>query len=150
MSSNRILSRLSRADFRLLEPHLEAVDLPVRRQLVGAQQACRARLFPGERHRVGRRQRGESIEIGIIGREGMTGMSVVLGSDENRRTKPTSGSQATASASCASNLREAIDASATLHKDVVACTSTDFLIQIAQTALANGRHKIEERLARGC
>jgi hypothetical protein len=31
---NHILSHLSRADFRLLEPHLEAVDLPVRKQLV--------------------------------------------------------------------------------------------------------------------
>ena len=33
MSPNRILSRLSRADFALLMPHLEAVDLPVRKQL---------------------------------------------------------------------------------------------------------------------
>ena len=33
MSSNRILSRLSRADFALLEPHLEAVDLPVKKSL---------------------------------------------------------------------------------------------------------------------
>ena len=30
MTSNRILSRLPRQDFALLEPHLEAVDLPVR------------------------------------------------------------------------------------------------------------------------
>ena len=33
MSANQLLSRLSRADARLLEPHLEAVDLPVRTQL---------------------------------------------------------------------------------------------------------------------
>ena len=33
MPSNRILSRLSRADFALLEPHLEAVDLPVKKSL---------------------------------------------------------------------------------------------------------------------
>src|SRR5438552_8092356 len=33
MPSNRILSRLSRRDFALLEPHLEAVDLPVRKPL---------------------------------------------------------------------------------------------------------------------
>lgn len=32
-SSNRILSRLSDDDFALLEPHLKAVDLPVRKQL---------------------------------------------------------------------------------------------------------------------
>jgi hypothetical protein len=33
MSSNWLLSRLSRADAQLLEPHLSAVDLPVRKQL---------------------------------------------------------------------------------------------------------------------
>ena len=33
MSSNRILSRLSGRDLALLEPHLEAVDLPVRKSL---------------------------------------------------------------------------------------------------------------------
>ena len=33
MSSNRILSRLSRQDFALIEPHLEAIDLPVRKTL---------------------------------------------------------------------------------------------------------------------
>ena len=31
--SNRILSRLSRDDFAFLRPHLETVDLPVRKQL---------------------------------------------------------------------------------------------------------------------
>ena len=33
MSPNRILSRLTREDFALLEPHLEAVDLPVKKRL---------------------------------------------------------------------------------------------------------------------
>jgi hypothetical protein len=31
--SNRILSRLSAIDLALLEPHLTAVDLPLRKQL---------------------------------------------------------------------------------------------------------------------
>ncbi|MGC2341912.1 MAG: hypothetical protein WA453_10095, partial [Methyloceanibacter sp.] len=35
VSSNRILSRLSRADLGLLEPHLEPADLPVHRPLEG-------------------------------------------------------------------------------------------------------------------
>jgi hypothetical protein len=33
VSSNRILARLSPADFRVLEPNLEGVDLSVRKQL---------------------------------------------------------------------------------------------------------------------
>jgi hypothetical protein len=31
--TNQLLARLARADARLLEPHLEVVDLPVRKQL---------------------------------------------------------------------------------------------------------------------
>jgi len=31
--SNRLLSRLSRADFALLSPYLSKVDLPLRREL---------------------------------------------------------------------------------------------------------------------
>ena len=82
MSSNHILSRLSRHDLALLEPHLEAVDLPVRKQLetrkrridqVYFMEAGFASVVAGSGER--------SIEVGIIGREGMTGLAVVLGHD---------------------------------------------------------------------
>jgi hypothetical protein len=33
MSPNRLLARLSRADFALLEPNLERMDLPVKKSL---------------------------------------------------------------------------------------------------------------------
>jgi CRP-like cAMP-binding protein len=45
------------------------------------------------------------------------------------------------------NLQEAIAASATLHQVLLRTVHT-FLTQTTQTALANGRSKIEERLAR--
>ena len=55
-------------------------------------------------------------------------------------------SAAAANAS-APQLREAIDASTTLHQ-VFLRFAHAFMIQATQTALANGRSKIEERLAR--
>src|SRR5204863_6423092 len=74
MSSNRILSRLSRADFGLLEPHLEAVDLPVRKQLEARNRRVQHVYFmeSGFASVVANGSTKPRIEIGIIGREGLT------------------------------------------------------------------------------
>jgi hypothetical protein len=83
MSSNRILSRLSRQDFALLEPHLEAVDLPVRKPLEARRKRIDQVYFieSGFASVVANGTSKPSIEVGIIGREGMTGLAIVLGSD---------------------------------------------------------------------
>ena len=47
----------------------------------------------------------------------------------------------------ATHLREAIRVSVTLHQSLLHYAH-QFMIQMADTALSNGRHKIEERLAR--
>src|SRR5213595_2875530 len=83
MSSNRILSRLPRQDFALLEPHLEAVDLPVRKTLETRRKRIDQVYFieSGFASVVANGTSKPSIEVGIIGREGMTGLAVVLGHD---------------------------------------------------------------------
>src|SRR5258705_7003573 len=83
---NRILSRLSRTDFALLEPHLEAVDLPVRKQLERRDKRIDHVYFPehGFASVVANGTGERSIEVGIIGREGMTGLSIVFGRDRSR------------------------------------------------------------------
>jgi CRP-like cAMP-binding protein len=47
----------------------------------------------------------------------------------------------------AAHLRKAMDQSVRLHRSLLRCAHA-FLIQTAQTAVANGRSKLEERLAR--
>ena len=76
MSSNRILSRLSRQDFALLEPHLEPVDLPVRKPLEARRKRIDQVYFieSGFASVVANGTSKPSIEVGIIGREGMTGL----------------------------------------------------------------------------
>jgi CRP-like cAMP-binding protein len=87
------------------------------------------------------------IEVGIIGREGMSGLSVVLGSDERPANETFIQSAGTGQRIAAGELRDAIGASVSLHKVMLRYAHT-FLVQTSQTALANGRSKIEERLAR--
>ncbi len=146
-SSNHILSRLSRADYRLLEPHLEAIDLPVRWQLEERNKRVEHVYFPesGFASVVANGER--NIEVGIIGREGMSGLSVVLGSDDRPANETFIQSAGNGQRIAAGALRDAIGASVSLHQVMLRYAHT-FLVQTSQTALANGRSKIEERLAR--
>jgi CRP-like cAMP-binding protein len=131
----------------LLEPNLEPVDLPVRKQL----HACNRRIehvyFP-ESGIASVVANGEhALEIGIIGREGMTGMAVVMGIDERPRHETYMQVAGKGHRLTADRVREAFEASATLRQGFLQYAHA-FMTQMADTALSNGRHKIEERLAR--
>ena len=147
-SRNCILSRLEAADYRLLEPDLEAVDLPLRKVLERRQRRVDTIYFPesGFASVVANGSGKKAIEVGIIGREGMTGLAVVLGNDRPHHETyiqiAGDGQRLTASA-----LRKALDQSSSLHRSLLRYAHS-FLNQTARTALANGRSTIEERLAR--
>jgi len=145
---NRILSNLVRADFALLTPHLAPVDLPLRTALETSNGRIDTIYFldRGFASVVANGSGERAIEVGIIGREGMTGLPVVLGHD--RATHETYMQAAGAGWTIgAANLREAIGHSVQLHRALLRCAHA-FLMQTTQTALANGRSKNEERLAR--
>jgi len=148
LSSNRILSRLSREDLALLEPHLESVDLPVRKPLEKRKKLIEQVYFieSGFASVVANGSGKPSIEVGIIGREGMTGLAVVLGHDRAQHDTfiqlPGKGQRMRVD-----SLREANDRSVSLHRELLRYANA-FLMQTTTTALANGRSKIEERLAR--
>jgi len=87
-----------------------------------------------------------SVEVGMIGREGMTGLAVVLGHDRPAHETYIQVAGGGHRISVA-KLRWAIDESVTLHRSLLRC-AYGFLKQTMQTALANARNKNEERLAR--
>lgn len=147
MSSNRILSRLSAADLSLLEPHLQAVDLPLRKQLVARNKRVEKVYFMESGFASVVANGDRNIEVGIIGREGMTGLSVVLGSNDRAAHETYIQSAGNGLRIAAGDLRTAIGASVALHH-VLLRYAHAFMVQATQTALANGRSKIEERLAR--
>jgi CRP-like cAMP-binding protein len=148
MPSNRILSRLSRQEFALLEPHLEAVDLPVRKTLEVRRKRIDQVYFieSGFASVVANGTNKPSIEVGIIGREGMTGLAIVMGHDRAQHDTymQVAGHGLRISAA---KLREADERSMILHRAMLRYAHA-FLLQTTTTALANGRSKIEERAAR--
>ena len=81
MRSNRLLSSLSTSDFDLLAPHLEAVTLGLRKMLEKPNRRIDAVYFPetGFASVVAIQPDGKEVEVGLIGREGMTGLPIVLG-----------------------------------------------------------------------
>lgn len=145
---NRVLASLTPGDLALLEPHLESVDLTMRQKLEAPNKSIPFVYFVdhGIVSVVAAGPRRQSIEVGLIGSEGYTGWPVVLGGDRTPLetfVQVPGGARRIAS----THLRRALGNSATMQS-VLQKHIQAFIAQIAQTALANGLAKIEERLAR--
>jgi CRP-like cAMP-binding protein len=145
---NRLLATLAPADFSLLEPKLERVPLPLGTSLVEPDTPIEHVYFleEGITSVVATTPQGRRIEIGIIGREGLTGTPVLLGMD----CTPHACFVQMLGAGLrirADDLRAVTAASATLQQRLLRFVHA-FTVQIGQTALANASHLIEERLAR--
>lgn len=146
--ANKLLGSLSASDFALLQPHLSAVDLPVRRQLEARNRRIDHVYFlrHGLASLVISAGANHSIEVGIIGREGMTGVSLLLESSvaihETFIQSAGDGWRIGAE-----DLRAAMAKSTTLHQALLRFAHV-LVSQITFTALANCRYRLEERLAR--
>src|SRR4051794_35996196 len=87
-SGNHLLALMTATDHSLLEPHLVALKLPVRKSLERPNKRIDAVYFPESGFAsVVAIQFKKEVEVGLIGREGMSGMSVLLG--DNRSTHST-------------------------------------------------------------
>jgi len=147
-SANKLLSRLATAEFDLLEPHLKAVELPVRKLLENRDTPIEHVYFieHGFASVVADGAGKRSIEVGVIGREGMTGLAVLMGASQSPHETYMQASGDGQSLP-ASKLRQLIGQSASLHRTFLRYGYA-FVIQTAQTAMANGRSRLEDRLAR--
>ncbi|MGH6872541.1 MAG: Crp/Fnr family transcriptional regulator [Rhizomicrobium sp.] len=131
----------------LLEPMLEHVDLKRRAVLETPNKAVENVYFveTGVASVVAV-NRGERIEVALIGCEGMSGVTVVMG---NHRSPNSIYMQIEGEAYAldAGALRKALDRSASLRAVLLRYAQV-FMTQASQTAIANGRAKLGERLAR--
>jgi len=86
------------------------------------------------------------VEVGLIGREGMSGIAVVLGGDQSPHSTyiQVAGE---AQRTTINKLRKAMYASETL-RGLLLKFAQAFMVQTAQTAIANARAHIDQRLAR--
>lgn len=150
LSNNRnlILASLSQRDAELLQPHLKPVNFKVCHSMEKPHTPIESVYFPetGIASIVAIGDHGRRIETGIFGRDGMSGSAIVMGWDSSPHEIYVQ--CAGAGQSIASDLlREAMDRSASLRNHFLRYIQF-MMIQTAHTALANGRAKLEERLAR--
>ena len=91
-------------------------------------------------------QTGKEVEVGLIGREGMTGLPIVLG---NHRSPHSTYIQAAGKAKCipSGELRKATETSQTLRNSLLKYVQA-FGVQTTHTAISNAQSRLDKRLAR--
>jgi CRP-like cAMP-binding protein len=147
-TSNRLLGFLSTENRDVLAPHMERVSLVVRDSLEKPNEPITHVYFPedGAASVVGSSDTFGQLEIGMIGKEGMTGLMVVLGND---RSPLETFVQIAGSAMVidADNLRSSMQTNPSI-RDLFLSYVQVFLLQTSQTAVANAAALLPQRLAR--
>jgi CRP-like cAMP-binding protein len=145
---NRLLSALSEGGLDLLQPHLEPLAMEVRHLMEDRNKPIKHIYFmeEGIASVVAVAEGGKQIEVGLIGREGMTGIVVAMGNHQSPHVTYVQ-VRGRAQRIGVAEFRAALEASATL-KPLLLKFAQAFMVQTAHTAIANGRAKVEERLAR--
>jgi CRP-like cAMP-binding protein len=145
---NRLLSLLGPADLAAISPFLESVPLRVRQDLELPNGELGYAYFPedGIISVVARMPGGGDIEVGIVGRDGMTGSAALLGDlkSTDRVFVQVAGH---AHRIPIDDLMTALTDNERLRA-VLLLYIRAFGLQVSSTALANGRSTIEVRLAR--
>ncbi len=147
-TKNRVLLNLTPADLRLFEPHLERVEIPLRYAIETPNKPI-SHVYFVENGIVSLTTMGPKrlpIEVAVVGYEGFTGVCVVLGGD--RSPLDTNVQVAGEAHRLETGALQALIAKNPAMAGVLNRYSQVLLTQIAQTALANGRAMLEERLAR--
>jgi CRP-like cAMP-binding protein len=145
---NRLLAALTSEDFKLLKPHLTAVELVQKDGVFAGGHPAEHVYFPyeGVISIVATDAEGGAVEVATVGREGMTGIALVLGSDtmSSDAMVQVSGNGSRMDASA---FREAIDGSPTLKQQMLRYVLAVFT-QVSQNAACNQLHAINTRCAR--
>jgi len=145
---NRLLRALPEQAFAALRPHLTALDLPLRYVLTEANEPNEFVYFveSGLGSVVATSSDDERIEVGHVGREGLGGYHVVLMTDRtpNRTFMQTPGTGLSVPVPAFLDILDGHKAARDLFlRYVHSCE-----VQLAHSALANGRYSMQERLAR--
>lgn len=146
--TNRILSALPKDEYERIAPHLEYVEYPLGRVLYEPGNAIHHVHFPyrGTISVTLPTEDGSEAEVGVIGREGMFGLPVVLGTDSAplRALVQVPGGGVRLRADL---LREELARGGRLTPLLLKYAQALF-VQTAVTAACNRLHNLDGRLAR--
>jgi CRP-like cAMP-binding protein len=145
---NYLLAALSPDDFALLAPALRPTSLEFKHVLYAVHQPVGTAYFleSGMVSMLAPLEDGRFMEVGLVGKEGLVGLPIVLGADSSA-TEALVQMHGTALQVRSAELRKAFETSATLRGLLLRYAHVHHA-QVAQTAACNGHHLLEERLAR--
>ena len=146
--ANHLLRALSDDEFDRIGPHLEPVRLPRSAELEGTNEEIKFVYFPtsGVASIVAIDESGETVDTAMIGREGMTGLPVFLGTHQSPvRTivqVPMAGVRMRADL-----LRAELSRNGTLVTLLQRHTQV-MIVTMVQLILCNRMHRLDQRAAR--
>ncbi len=145
---NRLLAALSNQEYQQMRLHLEEFNLSFGEVLYEPGQVIRHVYFPnkGIVSLLSMVEERAAIEVGMVGNEGMVGISLFLGASHSLHRALVQGA-GTALRMTAQTFRKQIGHSGPLSTLLRKYTHS-LLSQISQTAACNRFHKVDARLAR--
>jgi CRP-like cAMP-binding protein len=147
LTDNRVLAALSAEEHERLAPDLEPVSLKLGEVLFRPDELIRHVYFPTTSiiSLLTDLEDGSGMEVGLVGREGLAGVSAFLGGRETKVA--TTQAEGEALRIRAEALREEFNRGGRLQTALLRYTHA-LMAQISQSVVCNARHAIEGRLAR--
>ena len=147
-ATNRLLAALPQREYQRLLPELEQVTMPFAEVLYEPGARIRHVYFPNDSvvsilAEVADRS---TLEVGIVGNEGLAGISVFMGVDASPHRAVVQGA-GTAMRMKASALRKESDGAGSLHR-LLLLYAHSLLTQVSRAAACNRFHMVDARLAR--
>lgn len=143
---NRVLASLPTAELNRISPHLVPIDLPQHKSLLDGKAAAAYFLEDGIASVVVTLEEGDTVEVGVIGNDGIVGIPTLLGVD-NGTSRTFMQIQGSGYSIKPRIVRDQFEQPGELRKYLQKYIQ-GFMAQTAQTAACNRVHDIEERLAR--
>ena len=148
LPANRLLAALPAKEYQRLQPELEPVDLAFAQIIYSPGDTIRHVYFPNNSivSLLAAEPFHSSLEVGMIGNEGMTGISVFMGVKTSRTLALVQGC-GTAVRMKAATLRKESDQVGAFHSLLLRYTHS-LLTQMSLSSACNRFHTLNSRLAR--
>ncbi|MCU1290075.1 MAG: hypothetical protein JWN60_2304 [Acidobacteria bacterium] len=147
-TKNYILDALPAEEYERLRPHLERVELSLGEVIYHPDERIKYVYFPEDAMNsvIATTPEGESAEAGVIGREGIVGIAVLMGVDStpNECLIQLAGSALRIKTE---QVKKAFNEGGVFQEETLRFIHA-LMMQISQTALCNRIHVIEQRLTR--
>jgi CRP-like cAMP-binding protein len=146
--ANAILAALPKGDFDRVRPHLELIELPLGAALYEAGSRVQQLYFPasGIVSLLQVMTDGASAEIAVVGNEGVVGIAMFMGG-ETTPSRAVVQSAARAYTMAADALTQEFGRGGALQYLLLRYTQA-LITQMAQTAVCNRHHSVEQQLCR--